>query len=339
MKINIKKLSELSGFSPATVSNALSGKRGVSPETSEKIIRIARDTGYLSAGREREFMKKIRVVTYRDSGAVFADSPFFSELLESVENESRKEGYEINIINLYRRQADYASRLREILSDITSGILLVGTELVEETARPFAQSEAPLVLLDAWFDRLPFDAVLMNNEESVIEAVRHLIDKGHTKIGYLRGTVRISNFKCRERGWRKALADCGLVPDEAFVFDVEPSIPGANEGVLRAIDEGREMPTAFFADNDMIALGAMHAFQARGWQIPRDISIVGFDDITFSEVFTPGLTTVRVMKKELGQIAVRRLLEKLHSPLPIHARTQVINSLILRGSVGKPRET
>jgi LacI family transcriptional regulator len=86
----------------------------------------------------------------------------------------------------------------------------------------------------------------------------------------------------------------------------------------------------------MIALGAMQAFQAQGWKIPDDISIVGFDDITFSAVFSPGLTTVKVYKKELGQVAVRRMIELLRERPVMKIRTQLVNELVIRGSVTLP---
>ena len=115
------------------------------------------------------------------------------------------------------------------------------------------------------------------------------------------------------------------------------SITGAYEAFGRILDEGREMPTAFFADNDMIALGAMQALQKYKYRVPEDISIIGFDDIAFSEVCAPGLTTIHVYKKELGQAAVRRLLELIRDPGQARMRIQVYNKLVKRGSVAHPR--
>ena len=334
MKVNIKKISELSGFSPATVSNALNNKRGVNHETAEQVIKIARKYGYITEDK----IKRIKLVTYRDSGEVFSDSPFFSVLMESVENESRKSGYETTIFNLYRRKPDYEERVNELLSDTSSAILLVGTELSEQDALPFQKAGVPLVLLDCWFDNLSFNAVLMNNEDSVCQAVNYLISRGHRKIGYLRGDVRIRNFECRSRGYHRAMATSGLQVDEKYIFNVPPSIAGAYDAFNKILSKDTEMPTAFFADNDMIALGAMQALQKNNYCIPDDISIIGFDDITFCEVFAPGLTTMKVYKKELGQIAVRKLIELIKSPSQVKVRTQLCNKLILRGSVAAPKE-
>lgn len=332
MRINLKKISELSGFSTATVSNALNKKRGVNRETAEQILKIARQYGYITENK----IKRICLVTYRDSGEVFSDSPFFSVLLESIENESRKCGYETNIFNLYRRRPDYEERLAELLNDMSSAILLMGTELSEADARPFQQAKVPLVLLDAWFDNLSFDAVLMNNEDSVSQAVQYLIGLGHKKIGYLRGGVRIRNFECRARGYQRAMEAAGLSIDPAYVFDVKPSIAGAYEAMDQFVHAGRAMPTALFADNDMIALGSMQALQKNGYRIPEDISIIGFDDISFGEVFNPGLSTIKVYKKELGQLAVRKLIEAIHEPGKVKVRSQICNELVLRGSTAAP---
>ena len=268
---------------------------------------------------------------------MFSDAPFFSDLIESIENESRRNGYETKLVNLYRREPDYDAQVEDLLSDTSSAILLIGTELNEADARPLLTAQVPLVLLDCAFENLPFQCVLMENENAVAEAVRYLIAEGHTKIGYLYGSLRTRNFTCRANGYRRALLEQGLPIADSFQFEMPVSITGAYEAFGRILDEGREMPTAFFADNDMIALGAMQALQKYKYRVPEDISIIGFDDIAFSEVCAPGLTTIHVYKKELGQAAVRRLLELIREPGQARMRIQVYNKLMKRGSVAHPR--
>ena len=333
MKINIKKISEMTGFSPATVSNALNRKRGVNRETAEKIIKVAREHGYVTENR----IKTIKVVTYRDSGEVFSNSPFFVELLESVENESRRCGYETTLVNLYRREPDYDKMVHELLQDTSSAILLLGTELSAADAEVFQRAQMPLVLMDCWFPQLPFNAVLMNNHDSVCQAVNYLIAQGHERIGYLKGSMRIQNFINRERGFYDTMKEHDLYVNPEFVFEVPASLAGAYETLDQALRSGQQMPTAFFADNDMIALGAMKALQKNNYRIPEDISLIGFDDISFCEVFTPQLSTIKVYKKELGQQAVQKLLEVIRSSSKLRTCTQLCNELVLRESVAKPR--
>ena len=240
-------------------------------------------------------------------------------------------------MNLYRREADYEQQVEDLLGDTSSAILLVGTELSEKDAKVFLTAQVPLVLLDCAFENLPFQCVLMENENAVAEAVRYLIAQGHTKIGYLYGSVRTRNFTCRANGYRRALLEQDLPIADSFQFEMPVSITGAYEAFGHLLDEGREMPTALFADNDMIALGDMQALQNHKYRVPEDISIIGFDDIAFSEVCAPGLTTIHVYKKELGQAAVRRLLELIREPGQAKMRIQVYNKLIERGSVARPR--
>ena len=332
MKVNLKTLSELSGFSPATVSNALHNKRGVSKETAARVLKLAREFGY----RPKSDIKSIKLVTYSDSGEVFSDSPFFSVLMESIENESRKSGYETTIFNLYRREPDYEQKLQQLLADTSSAILLLGTELNEEDARSFLQARAPLVLLDCWFDHVDFDAVLMENEDSVARAVDYLYQQGHRQIGYLQGSVRIQNFIRRGRGYKRGLTRNGLKFEGRYVLQLRPSIAGAYQAMNTILQTGRILPTAFIADNDMIALGAMQALQKNGWRIPQDISIIGFDDISFCQVFLPHLTTVKVFKKELGQTAVQELIRMILDPDKVKTKIELRNELIKRGSVSAP---
>ena len=202
----------------------------------------------------------------------------------------------------------------------------------------FADGSMPLVMVDNYFEDLCFDTVLMDNEDSVVKAVNFLIENGHRDIGYLQGDTRIRNFVSRGRGYRRALLDNGITPDDDWVFSVNPSVMGAFDGINRYIEAGRKMPTAFFADNDMIALGAMQALQKNGFSIPEDISIIGFDDITLGEAFSPGLTTVSVDIPAMGRLAVRRLVEQIQNRDDAHSCTRLYNNLVVRGSVGKYKD-
>lgn len=124
---------------------------------------------------------------------------------------------------------------------------------------------------------------------------------------------------------------------EEFIFDVPPTINGAYEEFNRYLQEKRLMPSALFADNDMIALGAMQALQKNGYKIPEDISIVGFDGTSLCDVFSPQITTVRVFNREMGRLAVKRLIELIHDPEDtIKQRIQLCNEFLIRESTAPP---
>lgn len=329
MKVNIKKISEITGFSTATVSNALNNKRGVSKETAQRIFQVAAETGYLSGSR----MGHIKLVIYKNSGLVVSDTPFFSALIDGVEQESRAAGLETVIFTLKRQSPDFSSLLEQLLSDSGCGILLLATEMEEEDILPFQNALSPIVVLDNWFEDTDLDSVLISNTDSACRAGKYLIRKGHRKIGYLKGSLRIKNFFYRETGLRRALELAGLELSPDCCFSLTPTVTGAYEDMLAALDGAPSMPTAFFADNDMIALGAIRALQEKGHRVPEDISVIGFDDLPYGAISYPALTTVQVPKEEMGRQAVKRLLEIARGGGECRTKTQVLGKFVERESV------
>lgn len=329
MKANIKKISELTGFSPATVSNALNNKRGVNRETAEKIRQTAREIGYLTEWH----VSSIKLVVYRASGAIVNDSPFFSSLIAGVEAEARNFGFDTLVCNLSQQAPGYEAQLEELLNDPSSALLILATELESREAARFQEALAPVVMLDNWYEDLGFNAVLIDNTDAASAAVRYLIEKGHRKIGHLKGSYGIKNFYYRETGYTRTLAENGLECDPAFTFPLTPSMEGACADMNALLQREPELPTAFFADNDMIALGAIRALRQNGYSVPGDVSVVGFDDLPFCAISSPPLTTVKVYNSQMGCAAVRRLMELVKFGDGYCTKVQVRSSFVERDSV------
>lgn len=333
MKASIKQISNITGFSPATISNALNHKKGVNQKTAETIFQVAREIGYISENK----ITKINLVIYKRNGLIIDDSPFFSILLNGVESECRASGYEMVMKNIDRTAPDYEEQIDRILNDASSAVILLGTELMDDEFPLFMNAACPLVLLDCWSANYPMNAVLINNADSVQNAVQYLFRRGHTKIGYLRGKFRIKAFTSRSTGYSRALAKNNLSMDNEYIFTVSTTMDGAYKDMKEYLQKGVEMPTAFFADNDMIALGCIKAFQEYGYRVPEDISVIGFDDLPFCEISSPRLTTIKVYKYEMGQLAVRRLLELMKDGGKINTKIQVCTEFIERDSVADLR--
>ncbi len=329
MKFSIRKISSITGFSPATVSNALNNKKGVNRETAEEIWRVARETGYVNGAR----IKSIKFVIYKKDSQIVADTPFFSFLIDSVEAACREAGFQTVMCNINQNRDDCEERLKELIFDTGSGILLLATELTSEDMLPFESVLSPLVVLDAWFDNMKYDTVLTNNEDSVSDATNFLIQKGHRKIGYLSSSVRIRNFSHRGFGYRRAMAENGLTAEEKYRVRLQPTLEGARSDMYTYLLSSPELPTAYIADNDIIALGAMKALQQHGIQIPEDVSIIGFDDMPFCEISSPALTTIKFFQGEMGRIAVERLAQKIKGTNLIPSKVQVGTKFISRESV------
>lgn len=330
MKVSIKQISRITGFSPATVSNALNRKKGVNRETSDKIFRVAEQLGY----QTDKMINKIRFIIYRKNGLIIDESQIFSAMIEGVERQAKELGYETAFIRLDCTEDNFAERLEEVLGDTESLMILLGTEMLEEDYVPFQKYKGHMILLDGWSESMLFDAVLINNTDAACEAIDYLVARGHREIGYLRGDYRIKAFCYREYGYERTLGRYGLGKRPEHIVTVGTQLESSYEGMKRYLEKKPHLPTAFFADNDVIALGAMRAMREEGIQVPGDVSVIGFDDISFGAVSTPELTTLHVYKQEMGEIAVRRLLDNIRRPeRDVKVKIQVCATFTERGSV------
>ena len=164
--------------------------------------------------------------------------------------------------------------------------------------------------------------------------MEYLIGMGHKEIGYLRGSYRIKAFQYREYGYGRVLEKYGIPVREEYQVTIGTQLDTAYEDMKKFLEGNPKLPTAYFADNDIIALGAMRALQEKGIRIPEDVSVVGFDDIPFGAVSTPELTTIHVYKQELGKVAVRRVLDHVQYPgRHEKMKIQISTKFVERGSV------
>lgn len=328
MKVNIKKISEITGFSPATVSNALNNKKGVNAKTAETVRKVAAELGYFV----ETHISKVKFVTFKKTGGVCENTPFFPLLLTGIEQECRNKGLDLILCTLDMRMSDYEEQLGDLLADKTSGIILLGTELVEETKDLLEKITNPMVVIDFWNGDMSFNSVQINNSDSARNATNYLIETGHTEIGYIRGDFRIVPFEQRGSGYRSAMRRANLPIKDEFMFTVGTNLDTAYISMKQHLEEGRKLPTAFIADNDIIAIGAMRALMEKNIKIPEDVSIIGFDDIPYAAVAVPPLTTVYVPKQDVGATAARRLVEIINGDT-VKTRIMVSTTFVERDSV------
>ncbi|MBD5559616.1 MAG: LacI family transcriptional regulator [Clostridia bacterium] len=330
MKTSIRDISKATGFSPATVSNALNHKKSVSRQTAEIIMRKAKELGYFKDSS----ITKIKLVIYRETGSIIDNTPFFPALISHFERETRENGFETILFNLDRRSPDYEEELDILLNEEDCGLVLLATEMRPKDIDRFREAATPLVILDNWTHDMQFNSVAINNIDSAYVAGDYLIDQGHEQIGYIKSSFRIHNFQARHQGLERALLRRGLSLRKNHIITVAPNIEGAYEDTLRYLGKhGGDLPTAFFADNDLMALGAMRAFQDHGLRIPDDISLIGFDDLPFSALSSPPLTTVFVPNGELGGLVVRNIVRVIKTGTDITSKVEVSTEFVVRGTV------
>ena len=335
MSITAKELAGKLGLSATAVSMALNGKPGVSRETRDMVIKEAEKAGYdftkLSMRKNKE--GDIYYITYRSHNAILNYAPIFSELLEGIEQTCRSMGYRLRTMQIREDVDD----VRKILEDLSVagciGILLLGTEMSKDAVRQFTKTSIPTVLLDVCYNEIPLSSVLINNEQGAYVATSHLIKRRDTQPGHLKSSYTIPNFIERETGFKMAVRDHGMSFSKSVTHSLAPTIEGAFSDMLEVIDEGGPLAKCYFADNDLIAIGAIKALKLRGYKIPEDIAIIGFDNISEGTVLEPALSTIDIPRHYMGQVAATQLIFQIQNPIPRTVRIEVSTDLKKRGTV------
>ncbi len=343
MKVRVRDIAAKAGVSPATVSNALNNRPGVGSEIAESIRKLAEQMGYLGVKPQKPSLDKeyVRFVMVKRHGLVVMDTQFFAELVEGLERECRSRGLDLAITHIHIGQdADYRDRIRAVCSEKCAGIIVLATEMDESDIALFSPCLSPLIALDNLFRRERVSSVVMNNYNAGFSATDALCLSGHRLIHHITSTVDFNNMRYRREGYFAAMALHGLPADDACIWRVTPTLDGAYRDMLALLSGGRKPPTAFFAGNDIIAVGCMRALSEAGYSVPGDLSVIGMDDLSICEFCSPPLSTVRVYRYELGAVAVSVLLDTLPkiSASSGSVKTELGVELIMRGSVAPPTE-
>ena len=333
MGITAKELAEKLGISAAAVSLALNDKPGVSAETRKRIKVEAEKYGYdfSKIKPKKEHDGSILFLVYKKSGAVVSDTPFFAGLYEGIARGCHDAGYRLKVQVLY--ESDFTERtLEDIQYSDCAGLILLGTEMMTDDLKPFLTLPTPLVVLDSYFENFTCDTVLINNRQGAYLATRHLIRSCKSQPGYLRSSYPINNFQERADGFYTAIHAQGMSSSQSLVHELTPSLSGAYEDMKRLLERREPIARCYFADNDLIAVGAIRAMREAGLRVPEDVAVVGFDNLPLAQMVDPPLTTVNVPQQYMGELAALRLAERIQKPnLPV-IKTEVSVSLVDRYS-------
>lgn len=310
MKIRVKDIAAKAKVSPATVSNALNGKPGVSLAVTERIRSIAIEMGYeLPKARPDRIGQYIRLVIFKVHGLVVEDTQFFAELIESIQRECQTAGLELIITHINASiDTNYRQTIHDICKEECEGILLLGTEISLEQLHLFIPCASKLVVLDNLFRHVKVHSVVMNNYEAGYEATNALYHAGHRKIGHITSSVSFSNIQYRKKGYESAMKEHALPIETDSILMVTPTMQGAYADMKAILQEGPITSTAFFVGNDIMAVGCMHALNEAGYRVPEDVSLIGMDDTAICLACNPPMSTMRVHRREMGITAVRTLL-------------------------------
>ena len=331
MSITAKQLAKELGLSEAAVSMALNNKTGVSTKTRRRVIKAAQEKGYdFSRIKEKqERLGSVHVVFYRTHNAIISYFPIFNELYDGIKSVCQKSHVISRVIHFYEKTDD----LEEYFGDMrTSDCAGIGTEIRKEICQKFLSLGLPLVLLDTFFDSIACNTVLIDNQQGAYTATDFLISRYHTQPGYLKSSYTIPNFEERKNGYFKAIKENGMSASRSIIHELAPSIEDATADMLAVLDNHDPLARCYFADNDLIAIGAIKALKARGYKIPDDVAIIGFDNIAESRIIEPALTTMDVPRFSIGETAAEVLLSQIRSADFYFRKIEISTSMELRGS-------
>ncbi len=331
----------MADVSVSAVSIVLNNKPGVSDETRKRILHILAENGIFPkvANLFDEAKGIIRFCKIVKHGRIINDkhNVFLSDYVDGMVEEAKSQRY---IVEFITYGADSVSDIVKDLKKTKSlqGCIILATELDPEDIPLFAKLDIPYVFLDAMYQFAQGSFVTMDNHGMVFDAIRYLKACGHRSIGMLSATG-CSNFALRREAFELSLKSLCLEFDPKKVFTLSSIHENSfkdMEAILNTINR-KDLPTAFFACNDMVAIGAMQAIHASGLRLPEDISMIGFDDLPASTVVIPPLTSMSVPKFRIGKAAVSLLLEKIEfsSQNDVSHKIMIGGSLVLRDTVGK----
>lgn len=333
MSISAKEIAKALHFSEAAVSMALNQKKGVSEKNRKVIIDFAKASGYDFSRIEEKnsFNGNLAFVVYKKNGTIVDDTPFFQKLTSGIQMAAKRKGYAL--LTYFLTDSDNtANEIKAIERMNVSGVILLGTEIQEIALRLFVNAFPRLVVLDTYFESINANYVLINNVQGAFNSVEYLIKKYGSQPGYLKSSYAINNFEERADGFYKAIRGNGLSASKSIVHRLSPTIDGAYCDMMEILGNKDSLARSYFADNDLIALGAYKAFVEKGYRIPDDIAIIGFDNISLPGFESIHLTTVNVEKESLGMAAVERLFQIIKSGEQGKVKIQIATNLIQRDS-------
>ena len=319
------------GVSHQTVSRVLNGSTQVRPETRARVLAVIAELGYRPNRAARALVTRrsgtIGVVTTRS--ALFGPT----SVLLSVEAAAREEGYYVSLVTLARASEDeMRSALEHFLDQSVEGLIVIGASARFVDAALSAGGRVPTVVVSA-LEGSPAGVYVatVDHYAGAVMAVTYLLELGHRSIAHVRGAADSLDGAARVRGWRDTVRAAGL-PEQPLV-DGDWSAASGYRAALELIDDG--LPSAVFAGNDEMALGMLRAFAERGVRVPKEVSLVGFDDIAGAALFAPPLTTVRQEFDELGRNCLAMLVAAIDGGDPV-SPALVQPTLLVRSSAAPP---
>jgi LacI family transcriptional regulator len=329
----INDIAKLAGVSITTVSKIINQKdHDISAKTKQRVQEVIKQYNYrpnaLASGLKTKKTGTIGLLVPDISNA------FFSEVILAVENTARRDGFNVILCNTNDEQARELEYLNVLRDKRVDGIIFISTVLSNHKGIvELADKGMPIVVVDRPIDNTFIKVVQLDNEAGGYMATKHLIEFGHTKIGCITGPLQNKSARDRYNGYLKGLQEAGIPFEEKYTFEGDYRVMGGENGAQALLQEG---VTAIFTCNDMMAYGVYKVVSERGLEIPKDISVVGYDDIYLSQILSTPLTSVKQPTYEIGAASASILINMINGVEVTEDRIEFKSNLSIRKSVAPP---
>ncbi|AKP78723.1 HTH-type transcriptional repressor CytR [Priestia megaterium Q3] len=306
----IYDVAKLSGLSKTTVSRVINNHSYVSEEKKNRVLKAMKELNYTPNPSAR----KLRGQVTTTIGVIVPRiiNPFFSYLVDSIEQVAYKKGYHVLIFQSNEDKEKELAFLNLLKTKQVDGIIITSIENDWSLIEPFTEY-GPILLCNEYVNNANVPIVRLNQYKGAYIGVKHLLEKGHRKIGYCTGGLFAEEGKDKDRnqGYQKALQEAGIQPDPKWIFVNQHSIEDGKQ-VVKKILSMEDRPTAIFTGSDEIAGGMMIEAKESGLSIPNDLAIIGFDDQPLAQMLDPKLTTIRQPIDQMGIKAMEILIDMLN---------------------------
>lgn len=303
------EVARLAGVSTATVSHVLNGTRRVRDTTRRQVLDAMAAIDYTPNQVARSLATSRTTTIGLALSAI--SNPYFGELLHAVESEASAAGYTLLLVDPHEDPAYEGTVVRRLRHRV-DGVLLAPSSDSHDALAELAARHVPTVLVDRLVGGA-HDQVGTENVEPVASLVTHLVEGGHTRIGFVAGHAGLATTVERIEGFRLGMARAGVAVDETLVVDGDSESEPARHAV-RALLDRADPPTAVVTANNAMTIGAMQGLHESGRRVPDDVALVAFDDFPWADAFRPRLTVIAQPFAEIGREAVRMLLARMAAP-------------------------
>lgn len=329
-RVKQREIAARAGVSVSTVSRVLNNMDSISEEVRQRVLHSAADLAYRRQSVSGHRGLKTIGLFASMMNLSLSLEPFQNDVLRGIEAECQRHHVSFSF-TLLEKESGNDNVLDKIAKNNFDGVLLLSVD-DDRLVRRLIEHDVNTVVVNAEHPTLAVDVFVPDNEIGPLLAMRHLIAHGHRRILHVTNLKR-KTLQRRFRACQAALEEAGISFDPALVLDCPLDTETSHEAMRNLLQAGEPEFTAVFCSSDLAAIGAMHALQEAGHQIPDDISIIGYDDIQIAAYVSPPLTTVRIEREELGVRAVRGLLERAANSHLKPVRVEIATCLIERGSV------